>query len=147
MCYINSVKRLKHISNSSLSWTFFYMEVLNERAFIQSWFILFFYCSAVTQFLGGLWKGIFCKEKGSRCLQVQRRTAWGFLSRGSFDWDALPQTVSCLFPLMKQETSDIPLNVDDSPLCALAYERWQGWGVLLYIKGSWVASLTTHGLT
>lgn len=73
----------------------------------------------MTQSLGGLWKGILCTEKGSRCPRVQRWIAWGFLSRGSFDKDALHQTVSCLFPRMKRESSDIPQNVDDSPFCAL----------------------------
>lgn len=107
------------------------MKASLKGTFIQSRFIhfFFFYCGAVTQSLGGLWKGILCTEKGSWCPRVQRWIAWGFLSRGSFDQDALHQTVSCLFPRMKRETSDIPQNVDDSPFCAL--------GLCMRMNGGW----------
>lgn len=128
------------------------MKAFLKRTLIQSRFIhwFFFYWNTVTQFLGGLWKGTLCKEKGSWCPWVQNWIAWGFSSRGSFDRDALP-TVLRLFLWMKRETSDTPLNVDDSPLCALELcMRMNGWGArgrVLNIKCSLVASLTTHGLT
>lgn len=95
---------------------------IKEHSFNPDFFQFFFYCGAVTQFLGGLGKGILGKEK--KALGVVESK----LLEVSFDRAALHQTGSCLFPRMKQETSDIPRNVDDSPLCV-------AWGGLLYFKG------------
>lgn len=82
----------------------------------------------MTQFLGGLWKRNSLQRKRLLVSSSPQANCLRFPSRGSFDRDALHQTVWCLFPWRKQETSDIPLNADDSPLWALAHERWQGLG-------------------
>lgn len=54
-----------------------------KKSYHHDLFISIFVVVEVTQFLVGLWKGILCKEKGSRCPGFQRRTARGFLSRGN----------------------------------------------------------------